>query len=191
MHDDATGRPHPSARSRPRRRRLLAAAIAGAVTLGVAAPAGALLLESALDSGAWWQAPPGVEDDTVSTAPVEPAPAEPAPAPPAPPQDERAQQAERQMQEAIDDVRALLADPRCAAYIGGTPDEPGHPLDVFNAMVAADNPRAIYNTWSEDHGTSWAIGGRLDDEGGRPVIQVFRRFHEVEVPAWTYNRVSG
>jgi hypothetical protein len=66
----------------------------------------------------------------------------------------------------------------------------GNALDLFNEMVAATNPRAINNDYLYDDG-SYARGGRLADEGNRPVLEVYRPFHEETVLPETYNRSSG
>jgi hypothetical protein len=95
------------------------------------------------------------------------------------------------MAEAIADVRELLADPVCRAFIDGGVQDEGNALDLFNEMVASTNPRAIYNSYLEDDGSAFARGGRLADEGNRPVLVVFRAFHETTVPPELYNRPSG
>ncbi|HEY7072929.1 MAG TPA: hypothetical protein VH479_22565 [Acidimicrobiales bacterium] len=128
----------------------------------------------------------------------DPAPAaEPTPAPAAEPDPGQAQgetqeqRARRQLAEAIADVRELLADPACRAFIDGAVLDEGNALDLFNAMVAATDPRAINNDYTYDDGSTFARGGRLPDEGNRPVIEVYRRFHEETVPPELYNRPTG
>jgi hypothetical protein len=171
-------------------------------------------VEEPYDGGVWV---PPVESDVPAPPPPPPAPApapapDPAPAPapapapvaepapaPAPAPDPgqtqvqgetREQRARRQLAEAIADVRELLADPACRAFIDGAVLDEGNALDLFNEMVAATNPRAINNDYNYDDG-AYARGGRLVDEGNRPVLEVYRPFHEDTVLPETYNRSTG
>jgi hypothetical protein len=104
----------------------------------------------------------------------------PAPAPA--PQGETAQQkAERQINEAIADVRALLANPACAAFIGRWPNN--YPTgmsaaDVFEAILAA-SPRQFFNEWNGTWDNNFAGGGPVGS-GPAGTIAVFRPFHEME-----------
>jgi len=88
-------------------------------------------------------------------------------------------------------VRELLADPACRAFIDGAVLDEGNALDLLIEMAAATNPRAINNDYRYDDGSTFAAGGRLPDEGFRPVLEVYRRFHEETVPPETYNRSTG
>jgi hypothetical protein len=141
-------------------------------------------------------APAPTPEPAPAPAPAPAAASAPAPAPaaepaPSPGQGETTEQrARRQLAEAIADVRELLADPACRAFIDGGVRDEGNALDLFNEMVASTNPRAINNDYLYDDG-SFARGGRLADEGNRPVLEVYRRFHEETVPPDTYNRPTG
>jgi len=184
---------------------LVAATAAGALTLGLAAPAGALRppVDDIYDPVYSYDPPSDFPVATTPEYPLTPPPAQdpvPAPAPPAPPapapppapdpqpaptpapQTETAQQkAERQINEAIEDVRRLLADPACAALIGRWPNN--YPtglsaLDVFEAILAA-NPRQFFNEYNDTLGNAFA-GSTPVGSGPAGTIAVFKPFHEAE-----------
>ena len=170
------------ASARRRARWLIGATAAGALTLGLAAPAGALArppVDEVYDPVYPYDPPGDFPVASPPEYPLTPPPSvDPVPAPE--PQGETARQkAQRQFNEAIDDVRKLLADPACAALIGRWPNN--YPtglsaLDAFEAILAAGH---LYNQYDDTLGNAFA-GSTPVGSGPAGTIAVFKPFHEAE-----------
>jgi hypothetical protein len=180
--------------------------VVGALVLGVAAPAGALL--PMLDDGpapadSYWTPDPGPASEVSTGAPAleqQPPPA-PAPAPPQSPTSAPATTpppaldqatADAQLTQALRDARAALANPACAALIGRWPNN--YPtgltaLDVLDTIAAAQNPRQLANSWTGSNGDAWAAGGPVGS-GPAGSIEVYQRFHEAR-PGVEYSLVRN
>jgi len=117
---------------------LLAVGMAGAFSLGLASPAGALLPDPDIDSGvvrpwptvddSWWTPPPGYEDLASPETPVDPAP-EPPPAPSEPPAPTAPEPAPDPV------VPAEPAPTEVEAPAVPAPTEPGSPVEPAPAGI--------------------------------------------------------